>query len=77
MDDSGYGNLARVARQAWLRSTDTTAFPPGMVEVCEKVYAAGLVAGLLIAASGDPIAPILVAEAKAMYEDGGRDAGKP
>ena len=75
MDDPAYDNLSRVAKQAWLRSTDTTAFPSNMAEVCEKVYTAGLVAGLLIAASGDPIAPILMAEAKAMYEDGGRDAG--
>ena len=45
MDDPAYGNLSRVTKQAWLRSTDTMAFPPGMAEVCEKVYAAGLVAG--------------------------------
>jgi hypothetical protein len=48
-----------------------------MVDACERVYAAGLVAGLLIAASGDPIAPILVAEAKAMYGAGGRGVDKP
>ena len=77
MDDPAYGNLKRFTRQAWLRSTDTTAFPSEMADVCERVYAAGLIAGLIMSTVKDPIVATIIAEAKALYEEGDRDAKAP
>ena len=60
--------LEKLTKNAWLHATDQTAFPPELMDLCERVYKAGFIGGLLVSTESSPMVKLAIAEAKTLFE---------